>query len=65
MKLILRLKKTKLPNYSNLSAEERKVLQELQSRDDTVITEADEGDAVVILETVNKMIKGFTRKFNK
>ena len=46
MKLILRLKKTKLPNYSNLSAEERKVLQELQFRDDTVITEADEGDAL-------------------
>ena len=59
MKLILILKKTKLPNYSNLSAEERKVLQELQSRDDTVITEADEGDAVVIFETVNKIIKRF------
>ena len=62
MKLILRLKKTKLPNYSNLSAEERKVLQELQFRDDTVITEADEGDAVVILETVNKIIKRFHKE---
>ena len=62
MKLILILKKTKLPNYSNLSADERKVLQELQSRDDTVITEADEGDAVVILETVNKIIKRFHKE---
>ena len=41
--------KTKRPNYSNLSVKEQKALQELQSRDDIVITEAEKGGAVVIL----------------
>ena len=43
------MKFKKRPNYSNLS-EKEKALQELQSRDDTVITEADKGGAVVILD---------------
>ena len=40
----------KRPNYSNLSVKEQKALQELQSTDDIVITEADKGGAVVILD---------------
>ena len=44
------MKFKKRPNYSNLSEKEKKELQELQSRDDTVITEADKGGAVVILD---------------
>ena len=44
------MKFKKRPNYSNLSEKEKKALQELQSRDDTVITEADKGGAVVILD---------------
>ena len=36
--------------YSNLRIKERKAMQELQSRKDIVITDADKGGAVVILE---------------
>ena len=43
------IEKMKRPNYSNLSVKEQKALQELQSRDDIVITDADKGGAVVIL----------------
>ena len=43
----------KRPNYSNLSVKEQKALQELQSRDDIVITEADKGGAVEILDVVD------------
>ena len=39
----MKLKKTKRPNYSNLSVKEQKALQEVQSRDDIVITDADKG----------------------
>ena len=39
-----------LNNKQNLSVEEEKALGELQSRDDIVITEADKGGAVVILD---------------
>ena len=40
------IEKTKRPNYSNLSVKEQKALQELQYRDDILITEADKGGAV-------------------
>ena len=43
------IEKTKQPNFLNLSVKEQKALQELQSRDDNVITEADKGGAVAIL----------------
>ena len=48
-----------LNNKQNLSVEEEKALAELQSRDDTVITEADKGGAVVILD-VEDYIKAET-----
>ena len=44
------IEKTKRPNYSNLFVKEQKTLQKLQSRDSIVITEADKGDAVVMLD---------------
>ena len=47
----------KRPNYSNLSVKEQKALQELQSRDDIVITEADKGGAVVTLDVEDYMKK--------
>ena len=43
------MKFKKRPNYSNLSEKDKKALQERQSRDDIVITEADKGGAVAIL----------------
>ena len=43
------IEKPKRPNYSNLFVKEQKTLQKLQSRDSTVITEADKGDTVVRL----------------
>lgn len=48
-----------LNNKQNLSVEEEKALGELQSRDDIVITEADKGGAVVILD-VEDYIKAET-----
>ena len=45
------IEKTKQPNFLNVSVKEQKALQELQYRDDTVITEADKGGAVAILDT--------------
>ena len=48
-----------LNNKQNLSVEEKKALGELQSRDDIVITEADKGGAVVILD-VEDYIKAET-----
>ena len=51
------IKNMKRPNYSNLSVKEQKALQELQSRDDIVITEADKGGAVVILDVEDYMKK--------
>ena len=47
------IEKTKQPNYSNLSVKEQRALHELQSRDDTVITEADKGDTVAMLDVEN------------
>ena len=59
MKSLTKFKKTKRPNYSNLSVKEQKALQELQSRDDIVITETDRSGAVVILDssTTQKTLK--------
>ena len=48
-----------LNNKQNLSVEEEKALGELQSRDDIVITEADKGGAVVVLD-VEDYIKAET-----
>ena len=45
-----KIEKKKQLNYSNLSVKEQKAFQELKSRDDIVITEADKGGAVVILD---------------
>ena len=45
------IEKTKQPNFLNVSVKEQKALQELQYRDDTVITETDKGGAVAILDT--------------
>ena len=48
-----KIEKTKQPNYSNLSVKEQRALHKLQSRDDTVITEADKGDTVAMLDVEN------------
>ena len=48
-----------LNNKQNLCVEEEKALGELKSRDDIVITEADKGGAVVILD-VEDYIKAET-----
>ena len=50
MKSLTKFKKTKRPNYSNLSVKEQKALQELQSRDNIVISETDKGGSVVMLD---------------
>ena len=42
--------KSKRPNYSNVFVREQKALQELQSRNDIVITDADKGGVVVLLD---------------
>ena len=60
----MKMKKTKLPDYSNLSViKEQKALQELQSRDNIVITDADEGPAVLILD-VEAYTKELERQFH-
>ena len=56
------IEKTKRPSYSNLS-ERKKALQELQSRDNIVITDADKGGAVVILD-VEDYIKEAERQLH-
>ena len=63
MKSIMKLKTMKRPNYSNLSVKEQKALQELQSRDAIVITNADKGGMVVILD-VEDYIKEVERQLN-
>ena len=57
------IEKTKRPNYSNLSIKEQKALQELQSREDIVITNADKDGAVVILD-VEDCIKEVERQLH-
>ena len=43
-------KKTRPLKYSNVIIKERKAIEELQSRNDIVVTDADKGGAVVILD---------------
>ena len=50
MKSKKKTEKTRSSKYSNLTTKERKVMQELQSRNDIVITNAEKGGAVVILD---------------
>ena len=63
MKSIMKLKRKKRPNYLNLSVKEQKALQVLQSSDSIVITEADNGGAVVILD-VEDNIKEVQRQLH-
>ena len=44
------IKKLKRPKYSNLSEREQKALEEIKLRDDILITNADKGSVVVILD---------------
>ena len=53
-----KIKKTSRSNYSNVSVKERKALQELQSRDDIVITEAGKGGALVIRDVEDYIKEG-------
>ena len=53
----------KRTNYSKLSVKEQKALQELKHRDDIVITDADKGGAVVILD-VEDYIKEAERQLD-
>ena len=48
MKSKKKIVETQPLKYSNLTINEQKAMQELQSRDDIVITTADKGGAVVI-----------------
>ena len=57
------IEKMKQPNYSNLSVKEQKALQVLQSNDGIVITEADKGGVVVILD-VEDYIKEAERQLH-
>ena len=58
------IEKTKQPVYSNLSVKEQKALQELQSRDNIVITDAVKGGMVVIFD-VEDYIKETERQIHK
>ena len=57
------IEKTKQPLYSNLSVKEQKALQELQSRDNIVITDAAKGGMVVIFDV--DYIKEAERQLHK
>ena len=57
------IEKTKQPLYSNLSVKEQKALQELQSRDNIVITDAVKGGMVVIFDV--DYIKEAERQLHK
>ena len=63
MKSKKKSKKTRLSKYSNLPIEERKVMQDLQSRNDIVITHADKSGASVILD-VEDYVKETERQPN-
>ena len=54
------IKKLKRLKYSNLSEREQKALEELNVRDDIVITNADKGCAVVILDVKDYVKEGKT-----
>ena len=53
----------KQPKYSNLTKGELKALEELKSRDDIVITKADKGGTVVIMD-VKDYVKEAERQLN-
>ena len=55
--------KARPSKYSNLTIKERKAMQELQSRNDIVITDADKGGAAVILD-VGDYVKEAERHLN-
>ena len=63
MKSKKRSKKTRPSKYSNLTIEERKAMQELQSRNDIVITHADKSGTAVILD-VEDYVKEAERQPN-
>ena len=50
MKTLKKLKKKQPSKYSNLTIKKRRAIQELQSRNDIVITGANRGGAVIILD---------------
>ena len=58
-----KLEETRPSKYSNLTVKERKAIQELQSRDDIAITNADKGEPVVILD-VEEYVKEAKRQLN-
>ena len=58
-----KVEKTRPSKYSNLTIKELKAMQELQSRNDIVITDADKGGAVVILD-VEDYVKQAERQLN-
>ena len=58
-----KIKKTQASKYSNLTVKERKAVQQLQSRHDIVITDANEGGAVVV-QDVEYYVKEAERQLN-
>ena len=58
-----KITKIKPSNYSNLTKGEKKALDELKNRDDIIITNADKGGAVVILD-VEDYINECNRQLN-
>ena len=58
-----KIKKTRASKYSNLTVKERKAVQKLQSRHHIVITDANEGGAVVI-QDVEYYVKEAERQLN-
>ena len=63
MKSKKKTEKTRPSKYSNLTIKERKAVQELQSRNDILITDADKGGAAVILD-VEDYVKAAERQLN-
>ena len=59
----MKSKKKLKTKYSNLTIQERKAMQELQSRKGIVITDADKGGDVVILD-VEDYVKEAERQLN-
>ena len=59
----MKSKKKLKTKYSNLTMKERKAMQELQSRKGIVITDADKGGAIVILD-VEDYVKEAERQLN-
>ena len=59
------IEKTKRPNYSNLSVKEQKALQELQSKDDIAITDADKDGVIAIIYVEYYMREGERQLHNR